>query len=169
MALKVWTQHRRRPASAAPDKTQTIGSKAAAALDRELMSTGGFSIDQLMELAGLAVSQAGMALQTGAPLSLPSRCRGRLTCFSVPRAAPRQGQADPCGLRSGEQRYGPPPVRRPRAEKMLQGVMVWSRRDTSATTATSRPSITRSEAKTSFTRYVVAQTSPPILGPLWSS
>ncbi|EPE08424.1 apolipoprotein a-i binding protein [Ophiostoma piceae UAMH 11346] len=32
--------------------------KAAAALDVELMSTGAFSIDQLMELAGLSVSQA---------------------------------------------------------------------------------------------------------------
>lgn len=36
---------------------RTIGPKAAAALDEELMSTGAFSIDQLMELAGLAVSQ----------------------------------------------------------------------------------------------------------------
>ena len=36
---------------------QTLGSKAAAALDKELMSTGAFSIDQLMELAGLSVSQ----------------------------------------------------------------------------------------------------------------
>ena len=38
---------------------QTISAKAAAALDAELMSTGAFSIDQLMELAGLSVSQAG--------------------------------------------------------------------------------------------------------------
>lgn len=30
-----------------------LGPKAAAALDEELMSTGAFSIDQLMELAGL--------------------------------------------------------------------------------------------------------------------
>ncbi|TKA31402.1 NAD(P)H-hydrate epimerase [Salinomyces thailandicus] len=37
---------------------RTLGPKAAAALDEELMSTGAFSIDQLMELAGLAVSQA---------------------------------------------------------------------------------------------------------------
>jgi NAD(P)H-hydrate epimerase len=37
---------------------RTIGSKAAAALDEELMSSGAFSIDQLMELAGLSVSQA---------------------------------------------------------------------------------------------------------------
>ncbi|KAK4213734.1 YjeF N-terminal domain-containing protein [Rhypophila decipiens] len=36
---------------------KTIGAKAAAALDKELMSTGAFSIDQLMELAGLSVSQ----------------------------------------------------------------------------------------------------------------
>lgn len=39
---------------------QTLGAKAAAALDKELMSTGAFSLDQLMELAGLSVSQAGM-------------------------------------------------------------------------------------------------------------
>lgn len=39
--------------------SQTLGAKAAAALDQELMSTGAFSIDQLMELAGLSVSQAG--------------------------------------------------------------------------------------------------------------
>lgn len=42
---------------------KTIGAKAAAALDQELMSTGAFSIDQLMELAGLAVSQAVYRLQ----------------------------------------------------------------------------------------------------------
>src|ERR1700759_3350303 len=41
---------------------RTIGPKAAAALDEELMSTGTFSIDQLMELAGLSVSQAMYAL-----------------------------------------------------------------------------------------------------------
>lgn len=39
---------------------QTLSAKAAAALDKELMSTGAFSIDQLMELAGLSVSQAGL-------------------------------------------------------------------------------------------------------------
>jgi len=37
---------------------QTLGAKQAAALDQELMSSGAFSIDQLMELAGLSVSQA---------------------------------------------------------------------------------------------------------------
>lgn len=37
---------------------RTLGPKAAAALDEELMSSGAFSIDQLMELAGLSVSQA---------------------------------------------------------------------------------------------------------------
>ncbi|KAF5536130.1 hypothetical protein FCIRC_12222 [Fusarium circinatum] len=43
--------------------SDTLGAKAAAALDQELMSTGAFSIDQLMELAGLAVSQAVYRLQ----------------------------------------------------------------------------------------------------------
>lgn len=38
---------------------QTLSAKNAAALDRDLMSTGAFSLDQLMELAGLSVSQAG--------------------------------------------------------------------------------------------------------------
>ncbi|CAF3530327.1 unnamed protein product [Fusarium graminearum] len=41
----------------------TLGAKAAAALDQELMTTGAFSLDQLMELAGLAVSQAVYRLQ----------------------------------------------------------------------------------------------------------
>lgn len=38
---------------------QTLTSKNAAALDKDLMSVGAFSLDQLMELAGLSVSQAG--------------------------------------------------------------------------------------------------------------
>ncbi|KAH6885420.1 NAD(P)H-hydrate epimerase [Thelonectria olida] len=42
---------------------KTLGAKAAAVLDQELMSTGAFSIDQLMELAGLSVSQAVYRLQ----------------------------------------------------------------------------------------------------------
>lgn len=37
---------------------KTLSAKAAAQLDTELMSTGAFSIDQLMELAGLAVAKA---------------------------------------------------------------------------------------------------------------
>ncbi|RLV86748.1 hypothetical protein JA9_000815 [Meyerozyma sp. JA9] len=37
---------------------KTLSSKAAARLDAELMSTGAFSLDQLMELAGLAVASA---------------------------------------------------------------------------------------------------------------
>ncbi|KAL1630384.1 hypothetical protein SLS56_004911 [Neofusicoccum ribis] len=38
----------------------TLSAKNAAELDKELMSSGAFSIDQLMELAGLSVSQAGI-------------------------------------------------------------------------------------------------------------
>ncbi|KAH6643337.1 YjeF N-terminal domain-containing protein [Truncatella angustata] len=41
-----------------PADAATLSAKAAAALDKELMSSGAFSIDQLMELAGLSVSQA---------------------------------------------------------------------------------------------------------------
>lgn len=36
---------------------KTLSAKAAAALDQELMSTGAYSIDQLMELAGLSVAK----------------------------------------------------------------------------------------------------------------
>jgi hypothetical protein len=36
-----------------------LSAKNSAALDKDLMSIGAFSIDQLMELAGLSVSQAG--------------------------------------------------------------------------------------------------------------
>jgi len=38
--------------------TKYLSAKNAAALDKDLMSVGAFSIDQLMELAGLSVSQA---------------------------------------------------------------------------------------------------------------
>jgi len=38
--------------------TKYLSAKNAAALDKDLMSIGAFSIDQLMELAGLSVSQA---------------------------------------------------------------------------------------------------------------
>ncbi|KAL8323724.1 hypothetical protein RB593_005246 [Gaeumannomyces tritici] len=37
---------------------KTLSARAATALDQELMSTCAFSLDQLMELAGLSVSQA---------------------------------------------------------------------------------------------------------------
>ncbi|RAH75309.1 NADHX epimerase [Aspergillus aculeatinus CBS 121060] len=37
---------------------KALSSKDAASLDKDLMETGGFSLDQLMELAGLSVSQA---------------------------------------------------------------------------------------------------------------
>jgi NAD(P)H-hydrate epimerase len=36
-----------------------MSSKDAASLDQDLMEMGGWSLDQLMELAGLSVSQAG--------------------------------------------------------------------------------------------------------------
>lgn len=38
---------------------QAISAKDAASLDKDLMDMGGWSLDQLMELAGLSVSQAG--------------------------------------------------------------------------------------------------------------
>ena len=38
---------------------QTLNVKNAIQLDKDLMSVGAFSLDQLMELAGLSVSQAG--------------------------------------------------------------------------------------------------------------
>ncbi|KAH6644207.1 apolipo protein A-I binding protein-like protein [Boeremia exigua] len=37
---------------------RTISAKTAALLDQDLMSSGAFSLDQLMELAGLSISQA---------------------------------------------------------------------------------------------------------------
>ncbi|KAF2139031.1 uncharacterized protein K452DRAFT_290132 [Aplosporella prunicola CBS 121167] len=42
---------------------RTLSAKNAQKLDEELMSSGAFSIDQLMELAGLSVSQAVFKLQ----------------------------------------------------------------------------------------------------------
>ena len=43
--------------SATAPSFKTLSAKAAFQLDQELMSTGEFSIDQLMELAGLAVAK----------------------------------------------------------------------------------------------------------------
>lgn len=57
MALKVASRSLFEASSV--DKTQYLSAKNAAALDKDLMSVGAFSIDQLMELAGLSVSQAG--------------------------------------------------------------------------------------------------------------
>jgi hypothetical protein len=61
---------------------QTLGPQKAAELDKELMSEdGGFSIDQLMELAGLSVSQAGEhhqdALHLSAHFHEPSRSQSQ--------------------------------------------------------------------------------------------
>ena len=39
---------------------KTLNAKNASALDQDLTTVGGFSFDQLMELAGLSVSQAGI-------------------------------------------------------------------------------------------------------------
>ncbi|KAJ6164575.1 AI-BP family protein [Penicillium chermesinum] len=41
---------------------KAISAKDAASLDKDLMEIGGWSLDQLMELAGLSVSQAGKYL-----------------------------------------------------------------------------------------------------------
>lgn len=41
-----------------PRPLRTLSASSAAALDKELMSSGAFSLDQLMELAGLSVSEA---------------------------------------------------------------------------------------------------------------
>ncbi|KAL8387048.1 hypothetical protein RB599_002294 [Gaeumannomyces hyphopodioides] len=62
---------------------KTLSAKAATALDQELMSTCAFSLDQLMELAGLSVSQAGA--------SEPPSSDIRLSCNSCqPPARARQ-------------------------------------------------------------------------------
>ncbi|KZF23038.1 meiotically up-regulated gene 182 protein [Xylona heveae TC161] len=49
---------------------KTLSAKNASELDKDLMSSGAFSIDQLMELAGLSVSQVVYHLQ---PLSKGNR------------------------------------------------------------------------------------------------
>ncbi|CAI7571647.1 unnamed protein product [Penicillium manginii] len=49
----------RRYSKAATMSLKAISAKDAASLDKDLMDMGGWSLDQLMELAGLSVSQAG--------------------------------------------------------------------------------------------------------------
>jgi len=68
---------------------ETLSAKNAAALDRDLMSVGAFSLDQLMELAGLSVSQAGMF----SIRILSARGQAILsTKYSLPSPSPSQGQ-----------------------------------------------------------------------------
>lgn len=57
MALKV-PQDCHRLKSYAANLEQVLSATRAADLDKELMSDAGFSLDQLMELAGLSVSEA---------------------------------------------------------------------------------------------------------------
>lgn len=64
---------------------QTISASKAAELDKELMSeAGGFSIDQLMELAGLSCSQAG----TSHPKHAPCQLNGLLVSCQVYKVHP---------------------------------------------------------------------------------
>lgn len=49
---------------------QAISAKDAASLDKDLMDMGGWSLDQLMELAGLSVSQAGECLTRASDITM---------------------------------------------------------------------------------------------------
>jgi hypothetical protein len=79
---------------------QTLSAKSAAALDQELMTSGAFSIDQLMELAGLSVSQAGMVY-----LRLLILVFDMLTLPSLQTSAVEQRQEDTSRVWSGQQRW----------------------------------------------------------------
>ncbi|GKZ18326.1 hypothetical protein AbraIFM66951_000883 [Aspergillus brasiliensis] len=60
---------------------KAISSKDAASLDKDLMEIGGWSLDQLMELAGLSVSQAGEN-ETPSPTTLtPGILTSQSTAF----------------------------------------------------------------------------------------
>jgi hypothetical protein len=75
-----------------------LSAKNAAALDKDLMSVGAFSIDQLMELAGLSVSQAGTVSPFGLyVLKLLTRVRS-LSCSPA-----KSRTQDPHCLRAWEQ------------------------------------------------------------------
>lgn len=68
--------------------SQTINPKDAGALDKDLMDAGGFSLDQLMELAGLSVSQAGISDLFNIPPVAIGRCR-RLTMIFLHQSTKR--------------------------------------------------------------------------------
>ena len=78
---------------------KTINAENAAALDKDLMSVGAFSIDQLMELAGLSVAQACISPPT------PSYLLFLLIFNSIPSPRPLQRKEHPHRLRSRKQRY----------------------------------------------------------------
>ena len=77
--------------------SQTLSAKNAAALDKDLMSVGAFSIDQLMELAGLSVSQAGLSFSSFAKVCL------RLNFSSLSRSSSESRTAGFGCLRAGKQ------------------------------------------------------------------
>lgn len=75
------------------------------------MSTGAFSIDQLMELAGLSVSQAGRLHTYIRRPSLATNLDGRYFgtrlidgAISVSFSTPKPGSTGPRGMRPREQR-----------------------------------------------------------------
>ena len=77
MALRVSDR-----AAANTANLQTLSAKAAAELDRELMTTGAFSIDQLIELAGYAVSHRTLhlALTSHPHITLAQTANGGPDC-----------------------------------------------------------------------------------------
>jgi len=70
----------------------------ATALDKDLMSVGAFSLDQLMELAGLSVSQAGRSSLNA------SNCQSSLVFDSLPRSSTKQRQKHSSSLWAWQQR-----------------------------------------------------------------
>ena len=75
---------------------QTLNAKNAGALDKDLMSIGALSLDQLMELAGLSVSQAGLyTLYIKGVTTLKN-------AFSLPCSSPEQGPQDTRSMRPGQ-------------------------------------------------------------------
>ena len=76
---------------------QTLNAKNAGALDKDLMSIGAFSLDQLMELAGLSVSQAG-------PYQIEFETMILMYALSLPCSPTEQGKENPGGMWTRQQR-----------------------------------------------------------------
>ena len=138
-------------------RLQTLSAKNAAALDQDLMSSGAFSIDQLMELAGLSVSQAGESSSLYLSASVESVAvyrvhpldRGRkilVACGPGNNGA----HADGCSRPQPDHRDG-----------LIQAVTASSRLAIFGITATSQPSTTPSRARTTSIRWAIVEQGSP--------
>ena len=128
--------------------SQAISAQDAASLDKDLMDMGGWSLDQLMELAGLSVSQAGKLWDRH------NRTRSTTDCIATPVwkvHPPSKGKniLVVCGPGNNGMLFQHPstPIR---SNPPIQAETASSQHATSPNTDTHQAYTTQKKAKTSY-------------------